>query len=65
MKHSKRTKLFIQKLIGIALILMGIIVIIIASNAKEARGADGGAAILLIPCGIALLLTKNVYLDID
>lgn len=52
-----------QIIIGIILLILSVIILIVASNAREIEGSDAGAALFLAPLGIVLIFTKNIYLS--
>ena len=56
----RRKKLFIQKLYGLALIAMSILLIYIASQGTTVEDKDTTAVLLTAPLGLYLLFTKTI-----
>jgi len=54
-----RKKLFIQKLYGLALIAMSVLLIWIASNGTTVEERNATAVLLTAPMGLYLLFTKK------
>lgn len=52
-----------QIILGIVLLMCAIIVLIVASNAKENISRDATAVVILIPAGLALIFTKHIYIN--
>lgn len=59
MKHKFDRELLGQKLIGLALILISIVILVVAMGGKIAPHKDATAVFLLAPAGISLLFTKK------
>lgn len=56
----RRKKLFVQKLYGLALITMSIMLIYMASHGTSVDDRDATAVLLTAPLGLYLLFTKTV-----
>ena len=56
----RRKKLFVQKLLGLALIAVSVLLIYIASKGATIEEKDATAVLLTAPFGLYLLFTKKV-----
>lgn len=51
----------VQKFIGISLVLVSIFLLLFAASGKSVEDMDITAIVFLIPIGIYLLMTKEVF----
>lgn len=61
--NNKRRKLIKQRICGVILVALSVVVAIIASMALELRGSDAGAILILAPLGLYLIFTKHIVLN--
>lgn len=59
MKKRLRRKMFYQRMCGVLLLLLAVVLVLVAMTGTTVEDRDAGAVLLCIPSGIYLLTTKT------
>lgn len=59
MKKRMRRKMFYQRMCGLGLLLLAVVLVLVAMTGTTAEDRDAGAVMLCVPAGIYLLTTKT------
>lgn len=59
---KRQKKMILQKLMGIGMLLMSVLVFVMASHAQARGDLDGTPLIFTVPAGLILLFSKECYI---
>lgn len=61
-KVRRSRQLFIQKLVGVGLLLLSLLIVLAALSGTNDADRDATPILLLAPLGVFLVFTKRIYL---
>lgn len=61
-RDQRRRKFIEQRLMGLGMIFISIVIICIAANGKTVEEKDATAVLLTLPMGLAMLFSKNIVI---